>query len=312
MPGEVDRTIIMDDGKSFHGANIFLLEGPNKGSTLKIVSDLITIGRLETNDIVINDSLTSRNHAQILYSGGQYIIKDLESRNGTSVNGKSITEKVLMDKDKIQIGNTTLQFLYPEQKKAEKERRSKKAEVPGITTTKKSPFMKAVLLAVVALFGLLVILMLFFGGEEEKTQVTKIESTLPVPPSALPPLPASGAPSTPPSDSSVLEQVVKHYEVGVTNYDSGKLPEAINEWQEALKLNPGHEKSRIKLQKTLEELKNRVEEHYKTGLQDFKYLRYEKAIREWEMVLRLVPDSRDPRHIMAKENIEKAKLKLMR
>jgi len=64
----------------------------------------MTIGRLSTNDIVINDRWISRRHARIRRDGMHYVIQDLESKNGLFVNGKRVTGPVvLQDGDQIQI-----------------------------------------------------------------------------------------------------------------------------------------------------------------------------------------------------------------
>ncbi len=64
----------------------------------------ITIGREKYNDVVLNDLLVSRQHAEISWKKDQFVIKDLKSRNGTYVNNKQITTKGLTEGDVIKIG----------------------------------------------------------------------------------------------------------------------------------------------------------------------------------------------------------------
>lgn len=74
---------------------------------------VITIGRAkEGNNIVINDIRVSRNHLQIILDDdGSYYAIDLDSTNGTYVNGKRITNRVLLKEgDTIVIGTTTLKW----------------------------------------------------------------------------------------------------------------------------------------------------------------------------------------------------------
>ena len=62
------------------------------------------IGRWEDNDVVIDDRWVSRYHAQVRREGEQYIVQDLDSKNGTFVNGRRIaTPAVLSDGDQIQV-----------------------------------------------------------------------------------------------------------------------------------------------------------------------------------------------------------------
>lgn len=79
--------------------------GPGKGREIPLSQELLTIGRLDENDVVIDDRLISRHHAQIERERGQYTLRDRGSRNGTFVNGQRISvPHVLRDGDEIQIG----------------------------------------------------------------------------------------------------------------------------------------------------------------------------------------------------------------
>lgn len=64
--------------------------GPSAGETYDLEKSEIFIGRDTNNDVVINDSEVSRRHARLYMQGGNYVIEDLGSTNGTSVNGQRI------------------------------------------------------------------------------------------------------------------------------------------------------------------------------------------------------------------------------
>jgi FHA domain len=70
------------------------------------------IGRDIKNDIVCNDRYLSRNHAQIALDprSNRWIIRDLNSTNGTFVNGKKIGEAILMDNDYVKMGGIVFIF----------------------------------------------------------------------------------------------------------------------------------------------------------------------------------------------------------
>jgi len=70
----------------------------------------IVIGRKPSNDIIINMKEVSSTHAKLFNYGGHYFIQDLDSLNGTYVNGKKINKHRLNDGDKIVIGYYTLLF----------------------------------------------------------------------------------------------------------------------------------------------------------------------------------------------------------
>ncbi len=79
--------------------------GPEKGREIPLSQELLTIGRLQGSDVVIDDRLASRRHAEIERRRGQYVVNDCGSRNGTFVNGQRISEPhMLRDGDEIQIG----------------------------------------------------------------------------------------------------------------------------------------------------------------------------------------------------------------
>ena len=74
------------------------------GVTHELVDEAITIGRGPDNTIVVNDPSISTHHAQLLLEGDTYRLKDLDSTNGTRVNGKPVTEAVLRFDDRIRFG----------------------------------------------------------------------------------------------------------------------------------------------------------------------------------------------------------------
>ncbi len=74
------------------------------GVTHELIDEAITIGRGPDNTIVVNDPSISTHHAQLLLEGDTYRLKDLESTNGTRVNGKPVTEAVLRFDDRIRFG----------------------------------------------------------------------------------------------------------------------------------------------------------------------------------------------------------------
>jgi pSer/pThr/pTyr-binding forkhead associated (FHA) protein len=74
------------------------------GVTHELVDEAITIGRGPDNTIVVTDPSISTHHAQLLLEGDTYRLKDLDSTNGTRVNGKPVTETVLRFDDRIRFG----------------------------------------------------------------------------------------------------------------------------------------------------------------------------------------------------------------
>ncbi|TCJ19829.1 FHA domain-containing protein [Rubrobacter taiwanensis] len=83
----------------------------DSGAEIDLDRDLITIGRTPDNHIVVPDPQASRRHALIQRDGDAYRIDDLESTNGTWVNGERITEpRPLRNGDEILVGQTRFTF----------------------------------------------------------------------------------------------------------------------------------------------------------------------------------------------------------
>lgn len=83
------------------------------------MKSIIKIGRDNSNDIAINEPRISRNHAIITdLKDGNYEIKDLGSTNGTFVNGERITQKIIVQGDKVEVAtclvNWAAAFTEPE------------------------------------------------------------------------------------------------------------------------------------------------------------------------------------------------------
>jgi pSer/pThr/pTyr-binding forkhead associated (FHA) protein len=71
----------------------------------------LTIGRGAGNDIVINDPLLSREHARIVSIGEDEIVEDLQSSNGTRINGSPLVRQILQHRDIIELGNHQLRYM---------------------------------------------------------------------------------------------------------------------------------------------------------------------------------------------------------
>jgi pSer/pThr/pTyr-binding forkhead associated (FHA) protein len=79
-----------------------------------IVGQRCTLGRSNTNRIIVKDELSSREHAEVYYAEGRWRLRDLGSLNGTRHNGNTVdTEWELAPGDEVSIGRT--HFLFVEE-----------------------------------------------------------------------------------------------------------------------------------------------------------------------------------------------------
>lgn len=91
---------------------LVIRNGDFAGTSYSLTSDETLIGRNPTTDITLLDDGISREHTVILFdeSDGTFTIEDLQSTNGTKVNGKRVRSATLSDGDEIQIGHTRFEF----------------------------------------------------------------------------------------------------------------------------------------------------------------------------------------------------------
>ncbi|MBL8822810.1 MAG: FHA domain-containing protein [Planctomycetia bacterium] len=87
-----------------------VIDGVDKGLQFKDLATPITVGREEGNSVRLNDERISRFHAKIQFDQGDMILTDLESTNGTRVNGQLIHVHRLRVGDCVHLGRSVLLF----------------------------------------------------------------------------------------------------------------------------------------------------------------------------------------------------------
>jgi len=81
---------------------------------VQITKDKTTLGRRPYNDIVIDNLAVSGEHAVLQMVGADVFIEDLNSTNGTYINGKAIKKQLLTHNDTVEIGKYKIKFLLDE------------------------------------------------------------------------------------------------------------------------------------------------------------------------------------------------------
>lgn len=94
---------------------IQVLEGFERGRIFSELPTPVTIGREEDNTIQLNDERVSRFHVKIQEDAGRVILTDLESTNGTRINGHPVQMRVLQFGDQMSIGRSLLLYGSPQQ-----------------------------------------------------------------------------------------------------------------------------------------------------------------------------------------------------
>ena len=93
------------------------IDWPLSGRTFYLDKPVLSIGRLASNDIWLADPFVSRQHCVIRNEDGRYVIEDLNSANGTYVDGERIHSRLLEDGSQIRIGISqfAVRFQNPEE-----------------------------------------------------------------------------------------------------------------------------------------------------------------------------------------------------
>jgi pSer/pThr/pTyr-binding forkhead associated (FHA) protein len=92
-----------------------VIDGVDKGRAFEGLAMPVTIGREEGNVIRLNDERVSRFHAKIQEDHGHIVLTDLDSTNGSTVNGEPVQLRILKAGDQITIGRSKLVFGTPAQ-----------------------------------------------------------------------------------------------------------------------------------------------------------------------------------------------------
>ncbi len=84
--------------------------GNHQGMDFRLFEGKNVIGTAANCDIVVTDSYLSARHCTIRYDNGNFVIIDLDSRNGTYVNQKRISKEDLIDNDTVRLGKADFKF----------------------------------------------------------------------------------------------------------------------------------------------------------------------------------------------------------
>jgi pSer/pThr/pTyr-binding forkhead associated (FHA) protein len=85
-------------------------EASLRGREFALGEEDVTLGRDASNTIALGDPDVSRQHARIVRTGRSHVLVDMESTNGTSVNGRRVSEVTLRPGDRVLLGSTALVY----------------------------------------------------------------------------------------------------------------------------------------------------------------------------------------------------------
>jgi len=95
-------------------SRVVVVSGPSKGTVVRFAGDQLSVGRDSANNLCLRDRAVSRRHFTISKTDAAFHLIDLESHNGTFVNGIPVRRKLLTHGDTLRVGRCELVFLITE------------------------------------------------------------------------------------------------------------------------------------------------------------------------------------------------------
>jgi pSer/pThr/pTyr-binding forkhead associated (FHA) protein len=212
-----------------------VLEGIDKGRVFRDLPTPVTIGREEGNALLLHDERVSRYHAKIQHDNGEIILTDLESTNGTRVNGNVVQIRRLRPGDRIGIGRSLLLF------GSEQEINSRNAALSGLSTPATGNIGSSVLPATVHAQTLA----LQFDHDVDfdlnaQDKITETAGSLFLGTRPLPPLPQKMTPSQAARLAELLDFLHRHLTSATENISANEEGSFITlryaDWQRVLAL----------------------------------------------------------------------------
>jgi hypothetical protein len=93
IPAQEQHQLTVKRGKEFTATTVFELKGT-----------FVTVGRDKNSTLYVNDASVSRQHCQLIYTNDGFLVRDMDSVNGTYINAERIHIKNLKNRDTLQIG----------------------------------------------------------------------------------------------------------------------------------------------------------------------------------------------------------------
>ncbi len=263
----------------------------------------VTIGRDGTNTVVIESPFVSKTHAVIRYTAGEYAVEDLQSANGTRVNGAPIAISILSPGDVLEVGDQRFLFMDGQQAHA--------ASKAGLSKNVK------LALAALGTLGVLgVVFAMILSSSSPPAQGQSASSSAAGTKSPAAALPAA-APPVDVNSAAVREVLDRAREAGIKPADalydeagiafnSGRLREAAQLFGAVLERDPKNESAVRRFEEAKTRWAQAIADHAGEAERAFDELRFNDAGLEWGKVLQLT-DATDKRHALAQEGIDRAR-----
>lgn len=287
---------------------LLCMTGKDKGISYYLISNRIVMGRSSEVDVEVVDSKSSREHAEIVKVGKDYVITDLNSQNGIFVNDLKITQHILSNNDKIIIGHTVYKYnVYDivsqfDLKKVndENDQDNENGEIDENIKPKKKGN-KSLVYGVIILGGVYLILS-GSPGDEEKIKKKNTNYSKSARRSGNESFVDALIKKEATQDKEVTKQLANILHKGQREFREGNYFRAIEEFNLALRLSPSDGRSTFYLNRTKQRLDEEIEENFLNGRQSEDALKYKSALISYCTILRLIRAYPDDKRFSRAEN----------
>jgi len=92
-------------------ATLRVVSGPDTGSVVPLKDPITIIGREDACHLTLDDPRVSTRHAMIYFAGGEFRVRDLDSTNGSLLNGSALSEFAYADGDDLRVGKSVVRLV---------------------------------------------------------------------------------------------------------------------------------------------------------------------------------------------------------
>ena len=277
------------------------MTGEKKGETYYLKGKRVVLGRSEDCDIQVLDSKASREHAEIIQVGPNFVLTDLKSQNGILVNDFKVNQHHLKNGDIVVVGKTVFKFgrIQVEEEKSEKFEVEDKDE-PEAKEVKDENVSRNKIVLLLFVLGLI-----FFGIDDnpEPKRRKRVGGLVKEFGNGLSNLKVRKNDS---EDKELKQKLESIFQKGLRELREGNYYRAIHEFNLALILSPRNGRAVRYIQNAKKELDSKIEKTFLKARKDSDALRYQSAIKSYCSIMRLLQTNpEDERFLDAQGNIKK-------
>ncbi|MBD66733.1 MAG: hypothetical protein CME62_16115 [Halobacteriovoraceae bacterium] len=283
---------------------LICLTGEKKGNAYFILDKKrVVLGRSETADIKVVDLKSSREHAEIIQVGDDFILTDLGSQNGIVVNDLKVKQHVLSDGDKIIIGKTVYKFskIEVKQKVEAVEEVEEELSEEQIDEKKRDQQLARFLLGII----FVAIVLFAIPDSQENVLVQKSDEKVKVNTSLYDADVGSAIERRNNLNDENQEKVQRYIHRGLREYREGNYFRSYAEFDNAAQWDPKNPRVRFYLRKTKEKQNEIISSFFSKGSRDMDALNFKAAQTAYCTIVRLLiyHFPKDERITQARDNL---------